>query len=68
MLDLTQLSDADLRAALFEALVARLDARADEDPAMAVVNRMPTVFSLTRRRSCLLSKQIRGHRLHWFEP
>ena len=32
MIDLTQLSDDDLRAALFDALVKRLDAKAHEDP------------------------------------
>ena len=63
MLDLTTLSDVDLRGGLFETLVARLDARADEDPSMAVVNRMPTVFSLTRRRSVFTVSHGIGVRL-----
>jgi hypothetical protein len=49
MSDLTRLSDEDLRAALFDALVERLDSKAQEDPSISVVNRMPTVFALSRR-------------------
>ena len=60
MLDLTQLSDDDLRAALFDALVERLEAEAREDPSIALVNRMPTVFSVSRKGNLLTLSQGLG--------
>ena len=61
--DLTQLSDEDLRSALFDALVERLDAKAHEDPSIAVVNRMPTAFAVSRRGNLLTLSQGIGLRL-----
>ena len=58
--DLTQLSDEDLGAALFDALVERLDAKAHEDPSIAVVNRMPTAFAISRRGNLLTLSQGLG--------
>jgi hypothetical protein len=60
MFDLTQLSDDDLRAALFDALVDRLEAEAREDPSIALVNRMPTVFSVSRQGNLLTLSQGLG--------
>ncbi|MGH9253540.1 MAG: hypothetical protein ACRD3C_03105 [Vicinamibacterales bacterium] len=60
MFDLTQLSDDDLRAALFDALVERLDATAHDDPSIALVNRMPTVLSVSRRGNLLTLSQGLG--------
>ena len=60
MLDLTQLTDDDLRAVLFDALVERLEAEAREDPSIALVNRMPTVFSVSRRGNLLTLSQGLG--------
>lgn len=60
MLDLTQLSEDDLRAALFDALVQRLDAKAREDPSIALVNRMPTVLAVSRRGNLLTVSQGLG--------
>ena len=57
MFDLTQLSDDDLRPALFDALVERLDAKAHEDPSIALVNRMPTVLAVSRRGNLLTLSQ-----------
>jgi hypothetical protein len=58
--DLTQLSDDDLRAALFDALVERLDAKAREDPSIAWVNRMPTVLTVSRSGNLLTLSQGLG--------
>jgi hypothetical protein len=55
--DLTQLSDDDLRAALFDTLAERIDARAHEDPSIALVNRMPTVLTVSRRGNLLTLSQ-----------
>ena len=63
MLDLTELSDDDLRAALFDALVERLDVKAFEDTSIAVVNRMPTAFAVSRRGNLLTLSQGIGVRL-----
>ena len=60
MFNLTQLSDDDLRGALFDALVERLDAKAHEDPSIALVNRMPTVFAVSRRGNLLTLSQGLG--------
>jgi hypothetical protein len=60
MFDLTELSDDDLRAALFDALVERLDVKAHEDPSIAVVNRMPTAFAVSRRGNLLTLSQGLG--------
>ncbi len=61
--DLTQLSDDDLRAALFDALVTRLDVQALEDPSITVVNRMPAAFAISRRGNLLTLTQGIGIRL-----
>ncbi|MGE5243873.1 MAG: hypothetical protein ACM3SQ_06575 [Betaproteobacteria bacterium] len=63
MFELAQLSDNDLRAALFDALVERLDAKAHEDPSIALVNRMPTVFAVSRHGNLLTLSQGLGPRL-----
>jgi hypothetical protein len=63
MVDLTQLNDDDLRAALFDALVKRLDEKALNDPSIAVVNRMPTAFAVSRRGNLLTLTQGLGLRL-----
>jgi len=63
MFDTTQLSDDDLRAALFDALVRRLDAKALDDPTIAVVIRMPTAFAVSRRGNLLTLSQGIGPRL-----
>jgi hypothetical protein len=60
MFDLTQLSDDALRAALFDALVERLDAEADNDPSVVVVNRMPTVVTVSRPGNLLTLSQGLG--------
>ena len=60
MLDLSQLSEDDLRPTLFDALVERLDAKAQEDPSIALVNRMPTVLSVSRRGNLLTLSQGSG--------
>lgn len=60
MFTLTQLSDDDLRAALFDALVERLDAKAQEDPSIALVNRMPTVLAVSRGGNLLTLSQGLG--------
>jgi hypothetical protein len=60
MFDLTQLSDDALRAALFDALVARLDALVLEDPSVGVVNRMPTVLTVSRQGNLLTLSQGLG--------
>jgi hypothetical protein len=63
MFDPTQLSDEDLGAALFDALVEGLDARAREDSSITVVNRMPTAFAVSRRGNLLTLAQGVGRRL-----
>ena len=63
MFDLTQLSNDDLRPALFDALVERLDAKAHEDPSIAPVNRMPTVLAVSRRGNLLTLSQGIGSAL-----
>jgi hypothetical protein len=61
MFDLTEISNSDdLRAALFDALVERLDAKAHEDPSISVVNRMPTAFAVSRRGNLLTLSQGLG--------
>jgi len=60
MSDLTQLSDDDLRTALFDALVERFDAKALEEPSIAVVNRMPTAFVVSRGGNLLTLSQGMG--------
>jgi hypothetical protein len=60
MFDLTELNSDDLRAALFDALVERLDAKAHEDPSISVVNRMPTAFAVSRRGNLLTLSQGLG--------
>jgi hypothetical protein len=60
MFDLTQLNDDDLRALLFDALVERLDAKAQEDRSIALVNRMPTVVAVGRRGNLLTLSQGLG--------
>jgi hypothetical protein len=60
MFDLTQLNDDDLRALLFDALVERLDAKAQEDRSLALVNRMPTVVAVGRRGNLLTLSQGLG--------
>ena len=60
LFDLTQLSDDALRAALFDALVERLDAEADRDPSFVVVNRMPTVVTVSRPGNLLTLSQGLG--------
>jgi len=57
MSDLTQLRDEDLRTALFDALVDRFDAEVLEDRSITVVNRMPTVFAISRRSNLLTLSQ-----------
>src|SRR5262249_36766961 len=57
MFDLTELTDDDLRTTLFDALVERLAAKAQEDPAIDVVNWMPTAFAVTRRGNLLTLSQ-----------
>jgi hypothetical protein len=52
-----------LRAALFDALVQRLDAKAHEDPSISVVNRMPTAFAVSRLGNLLTLSQGLGVRL-----
>ena len=52
MLDLTQLSDDNLRFALFDALVERLEASAQEDPSIVLVNRMPAILVVSRQGIC----------------
>lgn len=60
MFDLSQLSEDDLRPTLFDALVERLDAKAREDPSIAMVNRMPTVLAVSRRGNLLTLSQGSG--------
>jgi len=60
MFDLSQLSESDLRPTLFDALVERLDAKAHEDPSIALVNRMPTVLAVSRRGNLLTLSQGSG--------
>jgi len=60
MSDLTQLSDDDLRAALFDALVERFDANALAEPSIVVVNRMPTAFVVSRGGNLLTLSQGMG--------
>jgi hypothetical protein len=60
MFDLTELSDEELRAALFDALVERLDTKAHEDPSIAVVNWMPTAFAVSRKGNLLTLSQGLG--------
>jgi hypothetical protein len=60
MFDLTQLSDDDLRAALFDALVERLDATVKADPSISLVNRMPTVLAIGRQGHLLTLSQGLG--------
>jgi hypothetical protein len=57
MFEETQLSDDDLRAALFDALVERLEAKALEEPSIALVNRMPTVLVVSRLGNLLTLSQ-----------
>jgi hypothetical protein len=63
MFDLTQLNDDELRAALFDALVRRFDARSVEDRSITVVNRMPAAYALSRRGNLLTVAQGIGLRL-----
>jgi len=58
--DLTELGDDDLRTTLFDALVERLAAKANEDPSIEVVNWMPTAFAVTRRGNLLTLSQGLG--------
>jgi hypothetical protein len=58
--DLTQLNDDDLRTALFDALVERFDAKALGEPSIAVVNRMPTAFVVSRGGNLLTLSQGMG--------
>ncbi len=58
--DLTQLSDDDLRAALFDALVERFDAEALKEPSIAAMNRMPTAFVVSRGGNLLTLSQGMG--------
>ena len=51
MFNPTQLGDDELRTELFNQLVDRLEGQAQTDASIAVVNRMPTVFALSRRNS-----------------
>jgi hypothetical protein len=60
MFDLTRLSDDALRSALFDALVERLDTETRKDPSIALVNRMPTVFSVSRQGNLLTLSQGLG--------
>ena len=60
MIDLSQLSEEDLPPTLFDALVERLDAKAHEDPSIALVNRMPTVLAVSRRGNLLTLSQGSG--------
>ena len=60
MFDLSQLSEDDVRPTLFDALVERLDAKAHEDPSIALVNRMPTVLAVSRRGNLLTLSQGSG--------
>ena len=60
MFDLSQLSEDDLRPTLFDALVERLDAKARDDPSIALVNRMPTVLAVSRRGNLLTLSQGSG--------
>jgi hypothetical protein len=60
MFDFSQLSEDDLPPALFDALVERLDAKAHEDPSIALVNRMPTVLAVSRRGNLLTLSQGSG--------
>ena len=60
MFDLTELGDDDLRTTLFDALVERLAAKANEDPSIEVVNWMPTAFAVTRRGNLLTLSQGLG--------
>jgi hypothetical protein len=58
MINLSQLShDDDLRAALFDALVERLEAYAQDDPSIALVNRMTAVLIVSRGGSLLTLSQ-----------
>jgi hypothetical protein len=57
MSHLTELSDYDLRPALFQALVDRIDAEAYEDPSIVAVNRMQTVLTVGRRGYLLTLSQ-----------
>jgi hypothetical protein len=63
MIDPARLNDDDLRVALFDALVKRLDAKSLEDPSITVVNRMPSAFALSRRGNLLTVTQGIGLRL-----
>ena len=63
MFDLIQLSDDDLRVALFDALIKRLDVKGLEDSSITVVNRMPAAFALSRRGNLLTLTQGIGLRL-----
>jgi len=63
MFDLMQHSDDDLRAALFDALVKRLDFKALHDPSITVVNRMPAAFAVSRQGNLLTVTQGIGLRL-----
>jgi hypothetical protein len=58
---LTELSDDDLRTALFDALAERLDAKAQKDDSINFVNRMPTVLAISRRGNLLTLSQGIGH-------
>jgi hypothetical protein len=49
--------DEDLRALLFNELVKRFDAKALGDPSITVVNRMPTVFAISRGGNLLTLSQ-----------
>jgi len=49
--------------ALFDALVERIEARARTDPSIAVINQMPTVFSVSRHGSLLTLSQGIGLQL-----
>jgi len=56
-------SDEDLRIALFEALVEDLNAKASQEPSLNVVNRMPTSFAVSKGGNLLTLSQGIGVQL-----
>jgi hypothetical protein len=63
MSDLTQLNDESLRTALFDTLVERFEAQAEEDHSISVLYRMPTAFAVSRRGNLLTLSQGLGPQL-----
>ena len=57
------LGDDELRTALFDALLEQFAAKAAEDSSIAVVNRMPTVFAVSRHGNLLTMSQGIGLQL-----